>query len=487
MQVGGSQGRSDAIHSDAIHILGSDSQAVHGRLNGSDFFDNNRNCPVLSFSNGEPPFDIEKQLLENGVREACEHYGIDNLERVEESFFDAVQKSFRNFFDSLARCGNDEESKSSLDVITGVGNASREFRSVSTAGMTAVRVLTSSFTILCASLAASFESSADEVARTVFSGFCIISAGIRSALPLLAEMAREAKHPEEIFIVSVASAVMASVHLATSAISTLLASHHAILNSPSTAQMARKVLAERNRKGLGQNGPLEHARASLKKINSMLETWKKNVSANFYALGKEVSMFAGAVVSCFSALAKFAPVLAVPFVSIISGSVSLIANVLETAQGVVEHSRISGELKQLRQLVKDGKKSSDLDEKIQNMERLLHLSKIRIMKGGLNILISVGSIVLGVLPLVISFSMPILPAILSTVSLASVVILGIAGLVVRKMNNAGSVSKRVVPEENSDDEVTRETDSGREDMGETDSDDDKDNVASPRLTEKMAI
>ena len=407
-----------------------------------------------------------EKIFECKFNQKCEKHGID-LANVKEGFFDTVQKSFKDFFDNLAGFGNNKKTKFSLDVITGVGSALEIFDPAAIAGVSVARMLATSFEIMCARLAIAFDSSADEVARTVFSGFCIVSAGIRSALPLLAEMAQEAKNPEEIFIVSVASAVMASVYLATSAVSTLLAGHSAILNSPTTAQMARKVLIERDGVNLEQNDFLRNAEASLKKISSMLKTWKKNVSANFYALAKEALMFAGAVVSCFSALARFAPVLAVPFVSIISGSVSLVVNVFETAQGIVEHSRINSELKTLRELVENGKNSPELDGKIKNMERLLHLSRIRIMKGGLNILLSVGSIILGVLPLVTSFAMPILPAILATVSMASVVVLGVAGLVVRKMNNAEIVSGSSENEGNSDNEIVIETDS----------DDDQDNVS----------
>lgn len=115
-----------------------------------------------------------------------------------------------------------------------------------------------------------------------------------------------------------------------------------------------------------------------------------------------------------------------------------------------------------------------MNREIERLERQLKLSIGRIIKGGLNILLSIGSIVLGVLPLLMSFSMPILPAILGTVSLASVVILGIAGLVVRKMNNAGSVPKGGMKEENSDEDGTRETDS----------DNDNDNVPVYHSTKK---
>lgn len=445
---------------------------LDGAPNSTVFDADNQACPISS-SGGNQPSSLNLtnwDEFKSEVDDRCKYFGIENIESVKENFFDTVKKSFRSFFDSLASCGNAKNSKSSPDVVTGVGNALQMLSPAATTGMSVAKMLASSFETLCARIADAFNSSPDEVARTIFSGFCIVSAGIRSALPMLAEMARQAKNPEEIFIVSIASAVMASVYLATSAISTLLAGHNAILNSPTTAEMAKKVRDERDSVDPNVKNLSEVAQASLKKIGNMLKAWRKNVSSNFLALAKEVMLFAGAAISCFSALAKFAPVLAVPFVSIISGSVSLVINVLETAQGIVDHSRINGELKQLRQRIENGENPTELNSQIKNLERQLHLSKVRIMKGGLNILLSIGSIVLGVLPLVMSFSMPILPAILATLSLASVVVLGVAGLVVRRMNNAGnSVSNDVANEDDSDSGTQLRTDS------ENDEDNDSDN------------
>ena len=435
--------------------------------------DNSESCPIPASGSSKTsqPGSIDFGTFSNNVSNLCQEYSIENLDNIKTGLSDKVKQAFKNFFDGLANFGKPANGDFEASVTTGVVNIAGGI--IPTVGMNAM--LSSSVQTICAQVARKFESTSEEVARTVFSGFSIFSAGIRSALPMLGEMVRQAKNPEEIFIVAVASAVMASVYLATSAISTLLAGHHAILNSPTTAEMAAKVLRERG--GVKSSAPnfSEIAEASLEKISRMLKTWKKNVSANFLALAKEVLLLGGAAVSCFAALAKFAPVLAVPFVSIISGSISLVANVLETAQGIVERSRLNSELKELRQRLEGGDNSPELNKQIQNLERLLDLSMIRIIKGGLNILLSIGSIVLGVLPLLMSFSMPILPAILGTVSLASVVVLGIAGLVVRKMNNAGSVSKDGVMEENSDGESTRETDS----------DDDRDNVPGYRSTGKI--
>lgn len=227
---------------------------------------------------------------------------------------------------------------------------------------------------------------------------------------------------------------MASVYLVTSSISVLLASHHAIFNSPTTAAMAREVRKEADSfPGEIIQGFSEAAKESLEKIDRMLTKWKANSWANLLSLGKEFLLFSGAAISAVSALSKFAPVLTVPFVSIITGSISLIANVAELAQGIVEYRSQKAKLEELNSKTNPG---AETQKEIEKLENQLKLSKVRIAKGALNVLISAANIVFGTLALFASFSMPIVPTILTAVSLTTVLILSVTSLVVRKANNA---------------------------------------------------
>ena len=416
------------------------------------------------------------ESFESEIDNQCKYFGIEKIENVKENFFDTVQKSFKNFFDSLASCGSDKKSKYPTNVITGVGNALEMLSpTVGMSVMSVARMLVSSFETMCARLAANFDSTVDEVARTVFFGFCIVSAGIRSALPLLLELATEAKNAEVIAVVVVIAAVMACVYLATSAISTLLAAHHAILSSPTTKKIAANVLVERD--GVSKNAPdfSKIAEVSLKKITQSLKAWKANVSSNFLALAKEIFQLIGSAISVVPALAKVAPVLAIPFVSIISGSINLVANALDTLQGVVDYVRLKGELDSLKQANSADKNNANSIERIENLERQLAVSKLRIAKGLLNMVLSAGSIVVGVAMIAFSTSVPILPAlasVITAISLASVVTLGIVSLLARKMNMAGNArggSVSVVDEEDCDSDTTVTTAS---DDSEIENDDD---------------
>lgn len=382
---------------------------------------------LLADSEDDEPELTNVAAYKSIANDLCESYGIENVDKVEEGIFDKVQSSFRNFFDGLSNFGTANHGSFAPSVAAGMANIVGGVAPGTSIGIGIVRTI-------CAQLASIFESSSEEVARTIFSGVCIVSTAIRTSLPIALEMAKAAKNHEEIFIFSVAAAVMASVYLVTSSISVLLAGHHAILNSPSTAAMANKVKKEAdllpNEKSAGFS---KAAQESLKKISRMLMEWKENARTNLLSLGKEFLLFGGAAISAFHALSTFAPVLTVPFVSIITGSISLIANVAEMAQGIVEYR---SQKAKLEELISRNDRKPETRMEIEKLENQLKLSKVRIAKGALNVLISVANIVFGAVTLLTSFSMPIVPAILTAVSLTTVLILGVAGLVIRKANNA---------------------------------------------------
>jgi hypothetical protein len=177
------------------------------------------------------------------------------------------------------------------------------------------------------------------------------------------------------------------------------------------------------------------------------------------------------VLSAFSAISKFVPNLAIPFVSIITGSISLVANVFEVGQGIVEYRSQKAKLESLRKELDqetDRSKQKEMAEQISKLENQLKVSVIRIAKGMLNVVLSVASIVLGVLVTVSVLTQPVFllaGSILTAVSLTSVLVLGVSGLVVRKMNNVGragnapsAVSEGESTEENFTD-ATKETES----------------------------
>jgi len=415
------------------------------------------------------PYELNFANYESKAKTQYKGGGIGNLdEEKQKGFFDGVKACYQNFSDDLSALGRDEKSHGSTSIVAGmataIGNASL------------FTMLVPTLNTVCAKFATVFNSTTDEVARTIFSGLCIVSSGIRAALPIAAEMARRATNQEEVFIFSIATAVMASVYLATSSISVLLAGHSAILDSPTTAEMARKIkneVASTEKEKTSENFS-NFASQSLLKIKAMLTEWKADVSANFLSFGKEFLLFSGAVLSAFSAISKFVPSLAIPFFSIITGSISLIANVFEVGQGIVEYRNQKAKLESLKnELSEEGNpsKRAEIENQIKKLDNQLKLSVIRIAKGVLNVLVSVASIVLGVLMTVSLLSPPVFflaSAIFTAISLTSVMVLGVSGLVVRKMNNSGSAGNApsaVREEENTDGiltDGTKETDSESE-------------------------
>jgi hypothetical protein len=397
------------------------------------------NCTVpLIGESGEQEYEMaDFNSYKVAAKELCRNAGIENVDSVEKRFSDKVQTTFKNFFDDLSNFGRTEDSRTPPSVATGMVSILGGL--IPVAGVNVGAIFAFSLNKICNELASIFKSTSEEVARTIFSGFCIASTAIRAALPIVVEMVRVSNNPEEKFICLVATAVMASVYLVTSSISVLLAGHHAILNSPTTLAMASKVKIKNDSLDKDNIADFKQiAQDSLKTIGQMLTDWKADVSANFLSLGREFLMLSGAVFSALSALSKFAPILAIPFASIITGSISLVANVAEIVQGIIEYTNQKNRLQTLKEEIQSENDPSNKirkEEEIRKLENQLKLSVVRIAKGGLNVLISIASIVFGVLALG-SFSVPFLPAILAAVSLTSVLILSVAGLVVRKMNNA---------------------------------------------------
>lgn len=418
------------------------------------------------------PVELNFEEYKAEARKKYKSVGIGDLDEEEQEwFFDSVKTCYQNFLDGLSALGRDEKNPESTSIVAGMANA--------IAGASFFTMLVPTLNTVCSKFASVFNSSTDEVVRTTFSGLCIVSSGIRAALPIATEMARRAKNHEEVCIFSIATVVMASVYLVTSSISVLLAGHGAILDSPKTAAMALKLKTEIEVAEKEENSEnfSEFAYQSLQKINEMLAEWKANVSANFLSFGKEFLLFSGAALSAFSAISKFVPGLAIPFVSIITGSISLVANVFEVGQGIVEYRNQKNKLESLKKELskeRDQSKKAEIKKQIKNLENQLKLSVIRIVKGVLNVLVSVASIVLGILMTASLLSPPVFllaSAIFTAVSLASVLVLSAGGLVVRKMNNADSAenASSAVPQVGNADgtfsDGTAETDSQDESSG----------------------
>lgn len=388
-------------------------------------------------------YEVEAEKLYKGA-------GIGDLdEEKQRGFFDSVKTCYQNFFDGLSALGKDEKNPDSTSIVAGMATA--------IAGASLFTMLVPILNTVCSKFASVFNSSTDEVARTIFSGLCIVSTGIRAAIPIAVEGARFSNNLRELLIFSIATVVMASVYLATSFVSMLLAGHSAILDSPTTGEMVQKLKTEIDEvkaeieglkteieeiaKTVGSKNCSQVASEGLQEITKMLAKWKAQISVNWLSFGKEFLLFSGAVLSAFSAISKFVPNIAIPFVSIITGAISLVANVFEVAQGLVEYRSQKAELESLREELKqetDPSKKKEMAEQISKLENQLKVSVVRIVKGMLNVVLSIASIVLGILVTVSVFTQPVFllaGSILTAVSLASVLVLGVSGLVVRKMNN----------------------------------------------------
>ncbi|MFL6716939.1 MAG: hypothetical protein ACJ8G3_11320, partial [Burkholderiaceae bacterium] len=233
--------------------------------------------------------ELNFQEYKNSAEKLCKDAGIGDLEAASrKGTFDRISAFFQNFSNELSALGRDEKSPEPASIVSGMA--------IAVAEANLFTVLVPTLNTVCAKFASVFNSTTDEVARTIFSGLCIVSSGIRAALPIAAETARRATNPEEVFIFSIATLVMASVYLATSSISVLLAGHSAILDSATTAKMASEIKneIESTEKEQTSESFSEFVSQSLRKIEGMLTDWKATVSANFLSFGKEFLLFSGA-------------------------------------------------------------------------------------------------------------------------------------------------------------------------------------------------
>jgi len=463
-----------------------------------DALSHHQETPVASGRHSDDDSDINPLLDKNPSELGFEEYaaeaekqyksaGIGDLdEEKQKGFFDSVKTCYQNFFNDLSALGSDDKNPESTSIVAGMATA--------LAGASLFTMLVPILNTVCRKFASVFNSSTDEVARTIFSGLCIVSTGIRAAIPIAVEGARYSNNFFQLSVFAIITVVMASVYLATSFVAMLLAGHSAILDSPTTGEIAQKLkteieevkaeieelkteISEATKKVRSKNAS-QIVSESLQEITKILQEWKAKISANWMSFGKEFLLFSGAVLSAVSAISKFVPSLAIPLsipvFSIITSSISLVANLLEVGQGIVEYRSQKARLESLRKELNqetDPSKQTEMAEQLRKLENQLKVSAIRIAKGVLNVVVSVISIVLAAFVTASLLAQPgfiLASAILATISLASVLVLSVAGLVVRKMNNASGAAPAKENADEIDTDTTKETESEDEDSGDQD-------------------
>ena len=163
------------------------------------------------------------------------------------------------------------------------------------------------------------------------------------------------------------------------------------------------------------------------------------------ALGavREWLMLSSAVVSLLAILPvvikTIAPIISIPIAAIGAGAINLVAAIIELVQGVTEYISLGIDLKRLKDSEAVMKKmenysQDELDKliaKIKNKENELIASRVRIGKALCGIALSTASIVAGVFMITASVSVPVLPAILASLSVLTVAIYIVVTIAVR--------------------------------------------------------
>lgn len=273
---------------------------------------------------------------------------------------------------------------------------------------------------------------ADPQERIVFSAISAVSAAMRSLFPIVKEALTtlQDSHP----ILAVISLALAAVHVAISSIATLIATRNfppALSGNNETSESESKL-----------NDLEDSFKLFLEKISKKLDALRKNGLVGTLGAVREWLMLSSAVVSLLNVLPivikTVAPIISAPIAAIVGGSINLVSAIVELAQGVKEYISLGEDLKSLKADLNQAqadKCSADeiakLNAKIENKENELSASKVRIGKALVGIFTSVASIALGVLAIAVSISVPVLPAILTSISVLSVVVYVVVSIAVK--------------------------------------------------------
>lgn len=262
-----------------------------------------------------------------------------------------------------------------------------------------------------------FGPDANQAARIVFTGFVIASAALRAMFPMVKEALANVPDGGLKLAFTIVSFSLAAIHLLISTVTTVIVTNNApALFCESNDEVDSKSILEKLGEGL----------VSLfsKAEDKLLELSQQGLVA-WLGTAREWLLTSAAVIGFLAVLPLLiktvTTIISAPIAAIVGGSITLAASVLEAVQGSKEGKLLGEELQILEEKAGDSptaEQAAAIDEKT----RALLASNIRFAKGILGIFTSVASIVLGTLALAASISLPLLPAVLTAISLLSVVV-----------------------------------------------------------------
>lgn len=322
---------------------------------------------------------------------------------------EALKESFANFRSDVSAIGGN--GSNAAIPATPVCNP---ISTVSATGEFAISPMTKAIRDAFASF---FGPDATQASRIVFTGFVIASAALRALFPLVKEALANVPDGGLKLAFTIVSFSLAAIHLLISTLTTVIATN----NTP--------ALLCANNDGANSNSLLEKLGEGLvwlfsKAEDKFLELSQQGL-VTWLGTAREWLLTSAAVIGFIAVLPLLiktvTTIISAPIAAIVGGSITLAASILEAVQGSKERNLLGEELKILKEKAGESptcEQAAAIDEKT----RALLASNIRFAKGLVGIVTSVASIVLGTLAIAASIAVPCLPAVLTAISLLSVVV-----------------------------------------------------------------
>jgi hypothetical protein len=336
-----------------------------------------------------------------------------------ENVIQNLQESFAGFFGNLSNLGRDDKSSTPPSIVAGLTCGLISL--IPNFGQYTLSIMTQSVHKAYAGLAFFIGPNGDQIARNVFSGIALASAAVRTVFPMVKEVLLGVQDPNIKLVSTVISFALAAGHLLVSTIALAIATN----NLPAL---------------VSKDGETGESKSNVEKIKEAINHFFDDVEKKLDKLNekglvgwlgvvREWLLTSAAVVGFLSALPLLVKtvgtIVSAPAALIIGGSISLVAGIVEFVQGYKEYRLLSRELKELK-LKKEKLLGADellkLQAAIEEKEGALLASKVRIGKGAICIVTSIASIVLGVLAITASISVPFLPAVMTAISVLTVVV-----------------------------------------------------------------
>jgi hypothetical protein len=411
-------------------------------------------CPVVAVGESS----VEMNILDDFESRASKQLGVDDPAKIDAKpeLFEKMKTGLNDFFVFLSKFGKAKNDTSPPSILAGMVCG---FVVTATVFVpTALQAIGPSVHRIFNGAAALFDSNTDDAARMLFSGLCVVSAGLRAVNPVLNEVASDIHDPTAKIIFTTAQVVLSSIYVATSFISSLLAANDAVAGMPKKSEVLGKIkksweeFKQNINKFAKQDNKAELIKDwMLEQIQAQIDTMKNAGIRGGVTTTREVLMFAGAVLSLIALTASL------PVLAITAGAVNLVANVCDIVHGALDLQNANGKLTSLKESKENLEQSllrpdmpedeaprvkgllKIVDREIGEIEKDRALAITRLVKGVLGSLFSISAIITGSLMLSASIAIPFLPVIATCLSLISVTVLGLANLLIRNRNARNKV------------------------------------------------